>query len=117
MIPTSLDEYLAEHKAGDIVTGRVVEVAKGEGSSGSARVELGEGIQTTCRITKPSAKEDNKVELTADVSSLGSMLAARWRGGTGGEKPKAEVVHAGQIRDFRIVKLDPEVKKIEVEFA
>jgi small subunit ribosomal protein S1 len=119
MIPTGLDEYLIEHTVGDIVTGRVVEVLEDEGSGGSARVELGEGIQTLCRITKPAAKEDNKAELKADVSSLSSMLAARWKGGigSGGEKPKVEAVRAGQIRNFRIVKLVPDSKQIEVELA
>src|SRR5208282_2597576 len=42
LVPTSLDEYLAEHKEGDIVTGRMTEV-----SGGSARVELGEGVTAT----------------------------------------------------------------------
>jgi len=45
LVPTSLDEYIAEHKAGDVVTGRM-----GEVSGGQARVELGDGIQATCRI-------------------------------------------------------------------
>src|SRR6478752_8643587 len=45
LVPTSLDEYIAEHKAGDVVTGRM-----GEVSGGSARVELGDGINATCRI-------------------------------------------------------------------
>ena len=40
LVPTGLDEYLAEHKEGDIVTGRMVEV-----SEASARVDLGEGIR------------------------------------------------------------------------
>src|SRR5581483_4284339 len=40
LVPTGLDEYLAEHKEGDVVTGRVMNVSGGE-----ARVELGEGIQ------------------------------------------------------------------------
>ncbi|MCU1298822.1 MAG: ribosomal protein [Acidobacteriaceae bacterium] len=119
MIPTSLDEYLAEHKVGDIVTGRVVEVLEGEGSGESAGVELGEGILTTCRITKPAAKEDNKAELKADVSSLSFMLAARWKGAadSSGEKPKPDPIRAGQIRNFRIVKLVPDAKQIEVELA
>src|SRR5450432_2207371 len=36
LVPTSVDEYIAEHKAGDVVTGRM-----GEISGGHARVELG----------------------------------------------------------------------------
>src|SRR3974377_38560 len=45
LVPTSLDEYLAEHKAGDVVTGRVVAIA---GDTGSAQVEFGEGIFGGC---------------------------------------------------------------------
>ena len=45
LVPTGLDEYLAEHKEGDVVTGRITEV-----SGASARVELGEGVVATCRI-------------------------------------------------------------------
>ena len=29
LIPTSIDEYIAEHKAGDVVSGRVVEETEG----------------------------------------------------------------------------------------
>ena len=47
LVPTSLDEYIAEHKAGDVVTGRM-----GEVSAGQARVELGDGIHATCRIAR-----------------------------------------------------------------
>ncbi len=118
MIPTSLDEYLAEHKIGDTVTGRVVEVLEA-----SARVELGEGIHCNCALPKETAVGENiKTDLKADVSSLSSMLAARWKGGSSAgtgivANPKAEAVHAGQIRNFRITKLDAETKKIEVELA
>src|SRR5437762_14284097 len=45
LVPTSIDEYVAEHNEGDSVSGRVVEV-----SSGSAQVELGEGIRASCNV-------------------------------------------------------------------
>ena len=76
LVPTSLDEYIAEHKEGDVVTGRVV-----EDSGEHARVELGEGIQATCRIVaEVPAKEETRPESKADLSSLSSMLQARWKG-------------------------------------
>ena len=40
LIPTSIDEYIAEHKVGDSVSGRVVEI-----TASGAIVELGEGIR------------------------------------------------------------------------
>ena len=114
LVPTGLDEYIAEHKLGDVISGRVIEE-----SAGSARVQLGEGIQATCRLTSAAAaKEDNASPAKADLSSLSSMLQARWKGGSqGAATPKAEAIHAGQIRSFRIAKLDPETKTIELELA
>ena len=122
LVPTGLDEYLAEHKEGDIVTGRMVEV-----TDGRARVELGEGVVATCRMPgeKP-AQEDSRAESDSpssssshsakpDLSSLGSMLQARWKSGATGDEAKPEGMRAGQIRKFRIAKLDPEAKRIELE--
>jgi small subunit ribosomal protein S1 len=113
LIPTSLDEYLSEHKQGDLVTGRMTEVA-----GGIARIELGEGVFATCSIPTeanpvPVASSDSK----ADVSALGSMLMSRWKGSATGVKTKPEAARTGQIRSFRITSLDPETKKIELELA
>src|SRR5271167_1413092 len=56
LVPTSLEEYIAEHKEGDVVTGRIL-----ENSGELTRVELGEGIQGTCRIvTREPAEEEAK---------------------------------------------------------
>jgi small subunit ribosomal protein S1 len=112
LIPTSLDEYIGEHKEGDVVTGRMTDV-----SSGRAKVELGEGIHGTCRLaSEASEKQAPQAEASANVSSLSSMLAAKWKGGEGGG-PKREAARAGQIRSFRILKLDAAAKKIELEMV
>jgi len=113
LIPTSIDEYIAEHKAGDVVSGRVVELG-----GGSAVVELGEGIRAQCRVkveAAPAAEEKSAGK--ADLSSLSSLLSARWKGNAPAAAAKAEPLSAGQIRSFRIVKLDAESKKIEVELG
>ena len=114
LVPTSIDEYIAEHKPGDVVTGRVME----EGAE-RLRVELGEGIHATCRvIAKAPAKEESKTEAKADLSSLTSMLQAKWKSGpSNAASSKPEAIHAGQVRSFRIAKLDPETKTIELELA
>jgi small subunit ribosomal protein S1 len=112
LVPTGLDEYIAEHNEGDVVTGRMM-----DDSGGQARVELGEGIHATCKMTAAApAKTEAPKESKADLSSLSSMLQARWKSGTGGPV-KAEPVRAGQVRSFRITKLDRAAKKIELEFA
>ena len=109
-----MDEYIAEHKAGDVVTGRVVEV-----SGGSARVELGEGLQAPCRLRSTApAEEESKSESKADLSSLTSMLQARWKGGAGSTTAaQPEAIRAGQVRSFRIAKLDADSKTIALELA
>jgi small subunit ribosomal protein S1 len=114
LVPTGLDEYVAEHNEGDIVSGRLVDE-----SGAQTRVELGEGIFATCKLSaKPvaAAKLEPKQPGKADLSSLSSMLAAKWKSGSGGP-PKAEPARAGQIRSFRITKLDRPAKKIELELA
>jgi small subunit ribosomal protein S1 len=107
------DEYLAEHPVGSVVTGRILDVAQG-----LARVELGEGIEGACRTSAETpASGEAKGEGKVDLSSLSSMLKARWTGGSGSGAPKPEAVRAGQIRSFRIARLEPEAKKIELEMV
>jgi small subunit ribosomal protein S1 len=118
MMPSSLDEYIAEHKEGDVVTGRMKEV-----TGGSARVELGEGVFATCRMAEQPAAEKEAAQPSApaakaDLSSLSSMLQQRWKtGGSTASGAKSRAAESGQIRTFRITRLDPEAKKIELELA
>jgi small subunit ribosomal protein S1 len=115
LAPTSIDEYLAEHKVGDVVSGRVMEV-----SGGSAQVELGEGIQAECRVTMPKQNQHKEAEFSskkADLASLTSMLQARWKGGAVAESAKPQELLGGQVRSFRIQRLDTAAKKIELELA
>jgi small subunit ribosomal protein S1 len=113
LVPTSIEEYIAERKVGNVVSGRVMEI-----SGEQARVELGEGIHGTCRIAaQHAAKENPPAESKADLGSLSSMLKAHWKGGAAAVESKPEAVRAGQIRSFRIAKLDPAAKKIELELA
>ena len=115
LLPSGLDEYIAEHKEGDVVTGRVVEV-----SGGNANVELGETIHSQCSLTSTGSENEAKSEpepplSKTDLSSLGSMLQARWKSGTTAGGSKRQALAAGQIRKFRIAKLDSATKKIELE--
>jgi small subunit ribosomal protein S1 len=113
LVPNSIDEYIAEHKQGDTVSGRMVEVA-----GQNARVELGEGINATCWISHSGTLQaEAKPDAPADLSALTSMLSARWKSGSVRSEGKPESVSAGQIRSFRIKKLDAATKQIEVELA
>jgi small subunit ribosomal protein S1 len=113
LIPTSIDEYIAEHKPGDMVSGRVVTVSP-------TVVELGEGIRARCGTATPAAaaEEDSAAPAAkADLSSLSSLLAARWKGNSPAPSAGPEPLSPGQIRSFRIKRLDAAGKSIEVDLA
>jgi small subunit ribosomal protein S1 len=138
LVPGDIDEYIAEHKVGDTVSGRVVEV-----SDSLAQIELGNGIKGTCRTggagrtggapSASAAKSPSPASATAaqaasappqvaspqalDLSSLSSQLKNRWKGNTPAPAAKSDPLSEGQIRTFKITRIDPEAKKIEVELA
>ncbi len=109
-VTVSVDEYLAEHPPGSVVTGRIIEIAQG-----LARVELGEGIEGTCPTgAEASVAEASTGEGRVDLSSLSSMLKARWTGGPSSSAAKPEGFNVGQIRSFRVKPLEPDAKKIDL---
>jgi len=115
LIPTDIDEYIGEHKVGDKVSGRVI-----EDSPSLTVVELGDGIRANCRISAaavPAAAAASAAPGKVDMSSLSSMLKDRWKGNSPAASAKPEPLSEGQIRSFKIVKLDADAKKIEVELA
>ena len=127
LVPTAADEYIAEHKEGETVTGRVTDVNRNR-----ANVELGDGVHALCILperaepkekSKPQAQQQQPA---VDLSTLSSMLTSRWKGGgeapasgasAPSEPPKPASVRAGQVRTFRITKLDPEKKRIDLELG
>ncbi len=119
LIPTSIDEYIAEHRVGDQVSGRVVEV-----TASGAIVELGEGIRAACRASKsPAVQKSSPSDAPApsagkpDLSQLSSMLKDRWKGNAPASTAAPEPLAEDQIRTFKITKLVADEKKIEVELA
>jgi small subunit ribosomal protein S1 len=113
--PTSVDEYIGERGIGEVVSGRVVDV-RGERS----KVELGDGIVAECRMPQAPGEDlaAPQAAQSADLSSLTAMLSAKWKQGAASSKSaRPEPAKAGQIRSFRITKLDQANKKIEVELA
>jgi small subunit ribosomal protein S1 len=112
--PTTADEYIAEHQAGESVTGRIVEV-----SGSRAKIELGDGVFADCPFRELAANgpEGSEPTAKADITSLTAMLSAKWKQGPAAASTGREAPRAGQIRTFRIVRLDQAGKKIEVELA
>jgi small subunit ribosomal protein S1 len=115
LVPTGIDEYIAEHKVGDVVSARVVEA-----SGKFVQVELGEGIRAICRpgkaaLADPAAQAQPQAKV--DLSSLSSMLKDRWKGNSQAASSAPEPLGTGQVRSFKIVSIDAATKKVEVEPA
>jgi len=119
LVPTEIDEYIAEHKVGDTVSGRVIEQ-----SPSLIHVELGDGIRATCASAsatsetpaKPAQEAPATPAAKPDLSNLSSLFKDRFKGNAP-SAAKQEPFNEGQIRNFKITKLDAEGKKIEVELA
>jgi small subunit ribosomal protein S1 len=112
LVPTGLDEYIVEHKVGEVVSGRLIEISGDHGT-----VELGEGIHASGRLVLEAAPKEQSQAGTVDLSSLSSMLASRWKNGPSASEAKAEPVRAGQVRSFRITMVDRGAKKIKVQLV
>jgi len=113
LTPTDLDNFLAENHVGDTVSGRIVSQ-----TDGVATIELGEGVTATCRLEQKLPIEDPQpVSDHVDLSSLTSLLQSRWKGETKSQLPDRSTPQVGQIRSFRILAIDPDLKKIEIESA
>jgi small subunit ribosomal protein S1 len=110
LVPTGMDEFLAEHKEGDLVTGRLLDE-----SGEQVRVELGEGIVAHCRIGAQAKEEISQPK--ADLSALTSMLQARWKAGPAATTGKRESLKTGQIHSFRITRLDAGMRTIELQLS
>jgi small subunit ribosomal protein S1 len=111
LIPTDLDEYLEEHSIGDVVSGRLLEY-----TGDNSIVELGEGIRANCAVTvKTEPTTSSQSEATLDLSALGSMLSARWKGETKALGAQAEPLHVGQVRNFKIAMIDRDTRQISLE--
>jgi small subunit ribosomal protein S1 len=109
--PTTIDHYIAEHKTGEKVSGRLMDV---QGSR--AKVELGEGVVGICHLKPKSEKPASESTKSSDVSSLSAMLSVRWKQG-GETGASQEAFKTGQILSFRIANLDPAKRLIELELT
>ncbi len=115
LLPTPADEFIREHKVGDSVSGRVVEV-KGN----RAKVEIAERVTGRCTLPGPKEEESSSKSASnkASITDLGAMLAAKWKeGGSAIADRKQGGVRIGQIARFKIAALDPEKKSIDLEYV
>jgi small subunit ribosomal protein S1 len=85
-------------------------------------VELGENVHGVCVIAAQETKQEQRSG-PVDVSTLSSMLTSKWKGSGSGpaggaeSAPRTEPLKVGQIRTFRITKLDAEKKRIDLELV
>jgi small subunit ribosomal protein S1 len=111
--PTTVDHYISEHQAGQTVSGRLMEI-----QGDRAKVELGEGVVATCQLKEREERvPETQRAKEVDVSSLGAMLAARWKQGAASGPAGKPAARAGEVRSFRIALLDPAKRLIELELA
>jgi len=112
LLPTTADEYIAEHRLGDLITGRLVEIS----ASGEAQVQVADGVFACCRLPSAANPTAQSALSQADLNSLTAMLAAKWKQG---RNPSAalEPPRPGQVRTFRIVALEPAAKRIQLELV
>ena len=115
--PDDRDDFIEEHEVGDSVTGRVAKLSKKK-----AVIELGEGLKAVCFL---EADADGTAEAAdsapaKDVSSLGAMLQSAWKGDAaagGGADRRGEKLQAGQVRSFKITKLDAKKRTVELQLV
>jgi len=110
--PTPLERYLAAHRVGEVVSGRIVRV-----EWDAAEVELADGVTVRCPL--PEAAPDRVSQPGQpgqDLRSLTALLAAKWKGELPAAEPRSGV-RAGQVRSFRITALDASKGVIELELA
>jgi small subunit ribosomal protein S1 len=112
LVPTGLDEYIAERKVGEVVTGRLIEIVGEQGT-----VELGEGIHAQARLALEATSKEQSPAGAPDLLSFSAMLASRWKNGPSASEAKAEPVRTGQIRSFRITMVDRGAKKLKVQLV
>jgi small subunit ribosomal protein S1 len=91
-------------------------------------VELGEGVQGMCVLVEKTEPKAEKAAAAAkpavDLNALSSLLASRWKGGGAefaapepGQTAKPQAVKVGQVRTFRITRIDAEKKRIDLDLA
>jgi small subunit ribosomal protein S1 len=111
--PTKADLWLAEHKEGDTVTGRVLEVRESR-----VQVELGEGVTGICRLaTSEKAQNAGRNAQKADVASAAALLAAKFKQGASPQPDSAPKIRPGETRRFSIRQIDPQKKRIDLTLA
>jgi small subunit ribosomal protein S1 len=104
LIPTPLEAFLQAHAVGEEMSGRVVKAYPG-------RVQLDEGIEAAC----PSAAPPVRV---VEEGTLAAKLAAVWKKPVEtapAPPPPGVQLKPGEVRKFRITRIEAGQSKIEVE--
>jgi len=110
--PTSADNFIAEHKVGDVITGRIVDV-----SPNRLKVELGEGVSGIAKLAEKKQEASSGGSAKADVSALSAMLTQRWKTGGGVAEKESNAPRVGQVREVRITAMNPENRRVDVELV
>ena len=108
--PTSIDEYMAEHKTGEVVSGRVVDV-----SGDRIKVELGEGVTAFAPV--PEQAQGSRRGGAKSGPLVADADAERRNGNPGAEQRAIRRGASGPARSAasRSIQIDAEKKRIELE--
>lgn len=117
--PTELDKYVESVQVGDTVNGRVLRVNGNQ----QIEVELDEGVKGLCNVgLPPEAPAGAESPMTAesaeaDVSSLSARLQAAWKGSGGSAGQAPGEFQTGEVRSFKVTRVDAATGAIELKLA
>ncbi|HXR96819.1 MAG TPA: S1 RNA-binding domain-containing protein [Terriglobales bacterium] len=104
--PTAMDKFVAAHAVDEVISGRVVKAFPG-------RVQLDEGIEASCPSATAPVRQIEEGTFAAKLRAVSKQPA---RVEAVPDTPRVEL-KSGEVRKFRITKLDAEHSKIEVALA
>ena len=123
LVPSGLDEYIAEHKEGDVVTGRMIEVSdrhapRGTGRRHSGQLPMHAASAASSKNCTAAPDHPSRSRVTPNPIYLRWGLCCKPAGRA--ERPLAVLSRKQSARtdsQVPIAKLDPAAKKIELELA
>lgn len=104
--PTPLEKFIAAHQLGEVITGRVVKAYPG-------RVQLEEGIEAACPSATQPVRKIEEGTFAAKLAAVRKPVAAVE---SVPEAPRIEL-KSGEVRKFRLSRIDAEASRLEVELA
>ncbi len=78
-------------------------------------MKLDEGVTGFAPVPEKEEKA-SAASGSVDITALTAMLSEKWKSGGGGDSER-DNVRPGQVRSFKIIALDPENRRIDLELV